>query len=96
MSALAKAARLVRVEALKYYRVVGANYPRINLTENVADPADWDSIATAMAKEDSTFSRAASNLLNVPTGRRVGGPGSSWVMVPFVYNSPDYPRVLEH
>lgn len=27
----------------------------------------------------------------MPPGRRVGGPGSSWVMAPFIFNSPDYP-----
>ena len=85
------AARLVRLEAQKYYRIVRAIYPQIRLIEYVANPTDWDSVAKAYANEYPSFSNVAVNLLNVPHARRVGGPGSSYVMAPFLFNSPDYP-----
>ena len=86
-----RAASLVRLEGQKYYRIVRVNHPKIGFIETMTNPADWDSVAKAIAKEDPSFSNAASNLLDLPIDRRVGGPGSSWVLIPFVYNSPDYP-----
>lgn len=91
MSALVSAARLVRLEAQKYYRIVKANYPQIGFIEYVANPTDWDSVAKAYANEYPSFSNVAANLLNVPHARRVGGPRSSFVMAPFLFNSPNYP-----
>lgn len=85
-------ARLVRVNWRKFYRIVGSNYPPINLFEGIANPADWELIAAAKAETDPAFRSAAGNLSNVPLGRRVVGPGASWVMTPFVHCSRKSPN----
>lgn len=86
-----KSARLVRVNWRKFYRIIGSNFPPINLFEDLANPADWDLVAAAKAEADPAFWSAVGNLSNVPLGRRVGGSGSSWVMGPFVHCSKQYP-----
>lgn len=81
-------ARKVRVNWPKYYRIIRPTFPPIDLFEDLANPTDWGSVIAASAKEDPTFSSAAGNLANVPIDRCVGGPGSTWVMAPFVHCSP--------
>ena len=86
---MVESARLVRVEWLKYFRIIRTAYPQIELFEDVQqNPADWESVIESKYEEDATFWNSAGILSNVPPTRRVGGSGASWVMSPFVHNSP--------
>ncbi|MEM8916225.1 MAG: RES family NAD+ phosphorylase [Pseudomonadota bacterium] len=62
-------------------------HPPIDLFEDIADPADWEAIASAEAKTNPRANIATGDLAKVPIHRRVSGPGSSWVMAPFIHCS---------
>lgn len=85
------AARVVRVNWNKRFRITRSIYRPISLFEESMDPADWELVVAANAKLDSKFSSVLGNLSNVPIGRRVAGPGASVVMAPFVHCSPNNP-----
>ena len=88
MSANADEAVARRVVWPKTYRIIRSIFPPIDLFEDIADPADWEAIASAEAKLNPRVNLAIGDLSKVPIGRRVAGPGSSWVMAPFVHCSP--------
>ena len=69
-------------------RIIRSIYPPIDLFEDIADPADWDALASAEAKFNPRIRDSIGDLSKVPVGRRVTGPGASWVMAPFVHCSP--------
>ena len=69
-------------------RIIRSIYPPIDLFEDIADPADWDALASAEAKFNPRIRDSIGDLSKVPVERRVTGPGASWVMAPFVYCSP--------
>ncbi|WP_245689447.1 RES family NAD+ phosphorylase [Roseospirillum parvum] len=56
-----------------------------------ADPADWEALASAEAKTNPRLRADYGRLDLVPPGRRVGGPGASCLMAPFVHVSTDRP-----
>ncbi|MFE3837993.1 RES family NAD+ phosphorylase [Pseudogemmobacter sonorensis] len=66
-------------------------HPPIDLFEDIADPADWEALASAEAKTNPRLYDEIGNLSLVPVHRRVGGPGASFLMAPFVHCSPDRP-----
>ena len=82
------AAHLVRVEWQKYFRIIRAIYPPIDLFEDVSIPADRDSINESKTEKDPAYMKSMGNLSNVPPERMVGGHGASWVMSPFLHTSP--------
>jgi hypothetical protein len=69
-------------------RIIRTLYPPIDLFEDIADPADWEALASAEAKFNPRVRQSIGDLANVPVPRRVAGPGASWVMAPFVHCSP--------
>ena len=69
-------------------RIIRSIYPPIDLFEDIADPADWDALASAEAKFNPRIRDSIGDLSKVPVERRVTGPGASWVMAPFVHCSP--------
>ncbi|MGM0583350.1 MAG: RES family NAD+ phosphorylase [Pseudomonadota bacterium] len=69
------------------YRIIRSIFPAIDLFEDIADPADWEAVASAEAKANPRVNLAVGDLSLVPLDRRVGGPGASWVMAPFVHAS---------
>lgn len=69
-------------------RIIRSIYPPINLFEDIADPADWEALASAEAKFNPRIRDSIGDLAKVPVARRVTGPGASWVMAPFVHCSP--------
>ncbi|MBD0274763.1 MAG: RES family NAD+ phosphorylase [Acetobacteraceae bacterium] len=73
------------------HRIIRTIYPPIALFEDVADPADWELLASAEAKTKPRVRDAVGNLALVPAPRRVGGPGASLVMGAFTHASPDRP-----
>lgn len=73
------------------YRLIRSIYPPIDLFEDIADPADWDLIASAEAKTNPRVRDALGAIRLVPVEHRVAGPGASWVMAPFCHVSRDRP-----
>ena len=72
-------------------RIIRSIHPPIDLFEDIADPADWEALASAEAKFNPRIRAGIGDLAKVPPARRVTGPGASWVMAPFVHCSPQRP-----
>ncbi len=75
----------------KTHRIIRSRFPPIDLFEDIADPADWEALASAEAKTNPRIMDTIGNLALVPVDRRVGGDGASMVMAPFTHVSPDRP-----
>ncbi len=80
---------LARVKWKGAVRIVRSLYPVIDLFEDIADPADWPLLISAEQKTNPRLMENIGNLDLVPEGRRVGGPGASYLMAPFCHVSPD-------
>jgi hypothetical protein len=61
-------------------RIIRSIYPPIDLFEDIADPADWEALASAEAKFNPRIRDSIGDLAKVPLARRVTGQGASWVM----------------
>ena len=72
-------------------RIIRSIHPPIDLFEDIADPADWPLLIAAEQKTNPRLAASIGNLDLVPPGRRVSGPGASYVMAPFVHATPDRP-----
>lgn len=68
-------------------RIIRSIHPPIDLFEDIADPVDWEAVASAEAKYNPRVRDSIGDLSKVPVERRVNGPGASWVMAPFVHCS---------
>jgi len=68
-------------------RIIRSIHPPIHLFEDIADPADWEALASAEAKFNPRIRQSIGDLSQVPAERRVSGPGASWLMAPFVHCS---------
>jgi hypothetical protein len=77
-----------RVNWPKTYRIIRSIFPPIDLFEDIADPRDWEALASVEAKTNPRIRFEIGDLGKVPADRRVSGPGASYVMVPFVHCSP--------
>ena len=77
-----------RVVWQRSVRIIRSICPPIDLFEDIADPADWEALASAEAKFNPRIRDSIGDLAKVPLARRVTGPGASWVMSPFVHCSP--------
>lgn len=73
------------------HRIIRTIYPPVWLFEDIADPADWDLIASAEAKTNPRVRDQIGDLTLVPAQRRVSGPGASLAMAPFTHASRDRP-----
>lgn len=73
------------------HRIIRSRFPPIDLFEDIADPADWQALASAESKTNPRVAESVGNLDLVPVHRRVAGPGATGVMAPFVHVSPDRP-----
>jgi hypothetical protein len=72
-------------------RIVRSRFPPIDLFEDIADPADWPLLLSAEQKTNPRLMESVGNLDLVPSARRIGGPGATWLMAPFVHVSFDRP-----
>ncbi len=72
-------------------RIVRSAYPPIDLFEDIADPEDWPLLISAEQKTNPRLMDSIGNLDLIPPGRRVGGPGASYLMAPFTHTSSDRP-----
>jgi hypothetical protein len=79
---------LRRVQFRRATRIVSTLYPPIALFEDIADPADWELIASGESKTNPRVRDQIGRISLVPPERRVSGPGASWVMAPFTHVSP--------
>lgn len=75
----------------KAYRIIRSIHPPIDLFEDIADPRDWEALASAESKTNPRIWEHLGRLELVPPERRVAGPGSSYLMAPFVHVSTDRP-----
>jgi len=71
------------------HRIIRSIYPPIFLFEDIADPADWDLIASAEAKTNPRVRDEIGDLTLVPVERRVSGSSASIVMGAFTHCSVD-------
>nr|WP_199562492.1 RES family NAD+ phosphorylase [Pelagibacterium lacus] len=81
----------VRVAWPRACRVIRSIHPPIDLFEDIADPRDWEALASAESKTNPRLWDKLGRLDLVPPARRVSGPGASWLMAPFVHVSHDRP-----
>jgi hypothetical protein len=72
-------------------RIIRSVHPPIDIFEDIADPEDWPLLISAEMKTNPRFAESIGNLDLVPSGRRVSGPGASYLMAPFTHTSPDRP-----
>jgi hypothetical protein len=72
-------------------RIIRSLYPPIDLFEDIADPEDWPLLIAAEQKTNPRLMEALGALDLIPPGRRVSGPGASYLMAPFTHVSPDRP-----
>jgi hypothetical protein len=73
------------------YRIIRSIYPPVWLFEDIADPADWDLIASAEAKTNPRVRDEVGDLSLVPVERRISGETASLVMGAFTHISKDRP-----
>lgn len=90
----AEALRVSSVEWKGAVRIIRSAFPPIDLFEDIADPADWPLLLSAEQKTNPRIMATIGNLDLVPTGRRVGGNGASYLMAPFTHVSMDRPSRL--
>ncbi len=69
------------------HRIIRTVYPPVGLFEDIADPADWDLIASAEAKGNPRVRDQVGDLSLVPASRRIAGPTASLVMGAFTHAS---------
>ena len=77
-----------RVRWPRTYRIIRSIHPPIDLFEDIADPRDWEALLSVEAKTNPRVRLEVGDLGKVPAHRRIGGPGASYVMAPFVHCSP--------
>ena len=80
-----------RVEWEGAVRIIRSVFPPIDLFEDISDPADWPLLISAEQKTNPRIMATIGNLDVIPTERRVGGNGASYVMAPFTHVSTDRP-----
>ena len=80
-----------RVEWRGAVRIIRSVYPPIDLFEDIADPEDWPLLISAEQKTNPRLMETIGNIDLVPSARRVGGPGASYLMAPFTHVSTDRP-----
>lgn len=81
----------VRTTWPKAFRLIRSIHPPIDLFEDIADPRDWEALASAESKTNPRLWQHLGRLDLVPPERRVSGPGASYLMAPFVHVSRDRP-----
>jgi hypothetical protein len=73
------------------HRIIRSIYPPIDLFEDIADPADWELIASLEAKTNPRVRDEIGDISLVAIERRVAGPGASYAMAAFAHVSRDRP-----
>jgi hypothetical protein len=84
--------RTERIDWADTRRIVSTIYPPVWLFEDIADPADWEMVASVEAKTNPRVMDEIGTIHMVPVERRVAGPGASYAMAPFCHASPARPN----
>ena len=71
---------IVEVRWPKACRIIRSIHPPIDLFEDIADPQDWEALASVEAKTNPRIVESMGRLDLVPPERRVAGPGASLVI----------------
>lgn len=82
---------MVKVTWPRALRLIRSIHPPIDLFEDIADPRDWEALVSLESKTNPCIREFVGRLDLVPVKRRVSGPGSTFVMAPFVHCSTDRP-----
>jgi hypothetical protein len=85
------AAPVTHVRWQKAYRIIRSIYPPVDLFEDIADPSDWEALASIESKSNPRVWEQIGRLDLLPPARRVSGPGASYLIAPFVHISTDRP-----
>lgn len=72
-------------------RIIRSSFPPIDLFEDIAPPEDWPILIAAEQKTNPRLMHTLGALDLVPPGRRVSGPGATFLMAPFTHVSVDRP-----
>lgn len=72
-------------------RIIRSLHPPIDLFEDIAEPEDWPLLIAAEQKTNPRLMETLGAIDLVPPGRRVSGPGASFLMAPFTHASTDRP-----
>lgn len=80
-----------RVSWPQTFRIIRSIHPPIDLFEDIADPRDWEALASVEEKTNPRIRFEIGDLGKVPAARRASGPGASLLMAPFVHCSPTRP-----
>jgi len=73
------------------FRIIRSIHPPIDLFEDIADPRDWEALASVEEKTNPRIRFEIGDLGKVPAERRVAGQGATYVMAPFVHCSTTRP-----
>ena len=73
------------------HRIIRTIYPPVHLFEDIADPADWELIASAEARTNPRIHDQIGILSLVPPQRRIAGQTASLVMGAFTHVSTQRP-----
>jgi RES domain len=82
---------LAQVDWRVSHRIIRTIYPPVWLFEDIAEPADWDLLASAEAKTNPRVREQIGDLTLVPVERRLSGPTASLAMAPFTHASRERP-----
>ena len=74
--------------AWQAWRIISTRFPAVDLFESLAPPEDWEALAALEALTNPRVLAAVGDLTRVPPSERVGGPGASYLMAPFVHPRP--------
>ncbi len=91
MSASADELPEIQIQWVSAFRLIRSIHPPIDLFEDIADPRDWDALASTEGKTNPRLVESMGRLDLIPPERRVSGPGASYVMAPFTHISKDRP-----
>ena len=69
-------------------RIIASRFPPVALFERVAPPEDWEALADLESLTNPRLRQSYGEISIVPVGRRVAGPGASYVMAPFAHPRP--------
>lgn len=82
-------AAIAHISWPKTHRLVMSQFPPIDLFDDIADPRDWETLASAQSRTNPRIYEEIGDLSLVPVDRRLAGDGASWVMAAFTHISPD-------
>lgn len=69
-------------------KLVATIFPPVDIFEEVADASDFDALLALRARTDPLLNHRLQHALAIPAKERAYGPGSRYVMTPFVHPSP--------